>query len=92
MKEIKELAKDIAIVAHPDTRDLVEHRALIVLNAYHDEIVEQIERGEFELTPLDDSLKAGMSLDEANATWNYARGYNEALSDLKSSLTPLENV
>ena len=31
-KDNEELAKDIAIVAYPETRDFVEHRALLVLN------------------------------------------------------------
>lgn len=39
-KKIEELAKDIAIVAHPDTRDLVERRAKLVLTKFAETLKE----------------------------------------------------
>lgn len=43
-KDIVELAKKIAIVAYPDTRDLVEQRAVIVLKNLHLQTLEQLEK------------------------------------------------
>lgn len=36
---LRELAKDIAIVAYSETRDLVERRALLVLTTFHQKIL-----------------------------------------------------
>jgi len=43
-KTIEELAKDIAIVAYPDTRDLVERRALLVLKTHQQYIAAEVAR------------------------------------------------
>lgn len=40
-KSVEELAKDIAIVAYPDTRDLVERRAITVLTTERARVEEE---------------------------------------------------
>lgn len=53
MKELNELAKDIAIVAHPDTRDLVEKRAFLVLTNTVEAVIEFIKSKSEKVPPKD---------------------------------------
>ena len=53
-------------------------------------VVEWAEDAKFELTPIEESVKAGFALNEANNVHSKGYGYNEALSDLQAYIKSLE--
>ena len=89
-RQLEELAKDIAIVAHPDTRDLVEKRALLVLRTCHKEWEEEVMKLAEEMKISGDKKRREESSEFMTPRMYRALGYNNALSDLQAKLQAIQ--